>query len=78
MSQDGFIRDKALTTRTYIKAFLNIKSGQLKDPLKLAKDMVNPTFIGHWGNGDYEIKMTDETSLEEVFKLIKQSYELGK
>jgi predicted transport protein len=63
---------------SYVKVSLNLKSGQLNDPLKLAKDLTQPVRVSHWGNGDYEVKMIDDTSLEEVFKLIRQSYELGK
>lgn len=61
--------------RYTIKIFLNVKSGQLKDPLKLARD-VNK--VGHWGNGDYEVKLEKESELEAVLALIKQSYDLNK
>jgi predicted transport protein len=57
-----------------LKIFLNIKSGSLKDPDNLARDMEKPRHIGHWGNGDYEIKFDHEVNLEKVFNLIEQSY----
>lgn len=61
-----------------IKIFLNVKSGQLNDPKNLARDLTKPKFIGHWGNGDYEIKLENDNELESVFELIKQSYNLNK
>lgn len=61
-----------------LKIFLNIKSGQLNDPQSLARDLTKPRMIGHWGNGDYEVKLEKENDLEAVFTLIKQSYDLNK
>ncbi|MGI6373974.1 MAG: hypothetical protein ACOX0C_01440 [Patescibacteria group bacterium] len=34
--------------------------------------------IGHWGNGDYEVKLEKEEEIEQVFELIKQSYTYNK
>jgi predicted transport protein len=61
-----------------VKIYLNVKSGQLNDPQKLARDLTQPKPIGHWGNGDYEEKLEKESELEAVFALIKQSYDLNK
>ncbi len=61
-----------------LKVYLNIKSGQLKDPHGLAHDLTKPKPIGHWGNGDYRIELENINRLEEVFSLIKQSYDLSK
>ncbi|MBI2036585.1 transporter [Candidatus Microgenomates bacterium] len=61
-----------------IKIFLNVRSGQLDDPKNLARDLTKPKHIGHWGNGDYEVKLENENQLDEVFELIKQSYNLNK
>ena len=58
-----------------LKLALNLKSGTLKDPLKIARDMANPKSIGHFGNGDYEIKVNDDSNLDYIFNLIKQSYD---
>ena len=60
------------------KIFLNVKSGQLNDPKNLARDLTKPKAIGHWGNGDYEVKLENESELDTVFELIKQSYDLNK
>jgi len=61
-----------------LKIFLNVKSGQLNDPHQFARDLTQPKPIGHWGNGDYEVKLEKESELEAVFALIKQSYDLNK
>jgi len=44
----------------------------------VARDLTQPKPIGHWGNGDYEVKLEKESELEAVFALIKQSYDLNK
>lgn len=61
-----------------LKIFLNVKSGQLKDPQGLARDLTKPKFIGHNGNGDYEVRLEKSEDLEAVFALVKQSYDLNK
>ncbi|MCX7589477.1 MAG: DUF5655 domain-containing protein [Patescibacteria group bacterium] len=61
-----------------VKIYLNVKSGQLNDPKSLARDLTKPKKIGHWGNGDYEIKLKDEKQIEYIFELIKQSYNLNR
>ena len=30
--------------------------------------------IGHWGNGDYEVSLNDNESIDYLLSLIKQSY----
>jgi predicted transport protein len=54
----------------YLKIWINLKKGQLDDPKNLATDVSN---IGHWGNGDYEIKVQDTDNLEYIMSLIKQA-----
>jgi len=61
-----------------LKIFLNVKSGQLSDPQKLARDLTKPNPIGHWGNGDYEVKIESAKEADAIFALIKQSYDLNK
>lgn len=61
-----------------IQIFLNIKSGNLNDPKSIARDLTKPKHIGHWGNGDYEVKINKEQDIGNVFNLIKQSYNLNK
>ncbi len=54
-----------------LKLFLNLKRGELKDELKKSRDVSN---VGHWGNGSYEIKITDTEDIEYISSLVKQSY----
>jgi predicted transport protein len=61
-----------------LKIFLNIKSGDLKDEWGIARDLTKPKSIGHWGNGDYEVKIDSIEDIEKVFELIKQSYEYNR
>jgi len=53
-----------------LKIFINLKKGQLDDPKGLTKDVSE---TGHWGNGDYELVVTDTKDLEYIMSLIKQA-----
>lgn len=53
-----------------LKIFLNLKTGELDDSRGLARDVSN---VGHWGNGSYEIKISDTEEMEYILSLIKQS-----
>lgn len=55
-----------------IKIYINLSSGELDDPKKIARDVSS---IGKWGNGDYEIKLSNDKDLEYIVSLIKQSFE---
>ncbi len=61
-----------------LKLFLNVPSGELNDPTGIARDLTKPKPIGHWGNGDYEVKLDSKEGVENVFDLIKQSYNYNK
>jgi predicted transport protein len=54
-----------------IKLWINLKFGSLQDPRALAKDMRN---IGHRGNGDYELSISDDKNFAYIYGLIEQSY----
>lgn len=60
-----------------LRIALNLQSGQLSDPKNLATDFTKPK-KGHWGNGDYEVKLRSDDELPYVLELIKQSYDLNK
>ncbi|TAL50794.1 transporter [Patescibacteria group bacterium] len=60
-----------------LRITLNAKSGQLNDPAGITTDFVKLN-KGHWGNGDYEVKIKSEADLEYALGLIKQSYDLNK
>lgn len=52
-----------------IKIFINKKKGTLDDPKKLMRDVSE---IGHWGNGDYQVQVSNDENLEYIMSLIKQ------
>lgn len=56
--------------RSGLKIWINKKKGQLDDPKNLTRDVSS---TGHWGNGDYEIVVTNTDNLEYIMSLIKQA-----
>ncbi|MCT4584474.1 MAG: DUF5655 domain-containing protein [Peptostreptococcaceae bacterium] len=60
-----------LLQKKSLKMWLNAKKGELKDHNKITRDVSN---TGHWGNGDYEIQISDDEEIEYIFILIKQLY----
>ncbi|WP_195336296.1 DUF5655 domain-containing protein [Paraclostridium bifermentans] len=62
-----------LVQKKKLKIFLNAKYGEIDDIKNLSKDMSN---TGHWGNGDYEIQVSDISNIEYIFNLINQAYKL--
>lgn len=53
-----------------LKIWLNLHKGNLDDPKNLAADASSK---GHWGNGDYEITVSDTLNMEYIMSLIKQA-----
>jgi len=53
-----------------LKMFINLPKGQLDDPKNITRDVSK---IGHWGNGDYELKITDDVLFEYIMSLVKQA-----
>ncbi|MCQ4874630.1 DUF5655 domain-containing protein [Butyricimonas paravirosa] len=53
-----------------LKITINIKKGELDDPKNITR---NISEVGHLGNGDYELKVSDNKNLEYVMSLIKQT-----
>ncbi len=58
-----------------LKIYLNLKSGDLQDQKQIARDVSN---VGHWGNGSYEIKLSDLDDIDYVISLLKQSLRKNK
>jgi predicted transport protein len=54
-----------------IKITINAKKGSIKDSKNLLRDVSK---IGHWGNGDYQIKLENNTHFDDVLKMIEQIY----
>ena len=51
--------------------WINMPKGKLDDPKKITRDVSN---IGHYGNGDYDLKVSPDADLDYIMFLIKQSY----
>lgn len=58
------------TQKNGIKITINMPKGHLDDSKQLTRDVSS---IGHLGNGDYAIKVTDTKYLEYIMSLIKQA-----
>jgi predicted transport protein len=52
-----------------LKLWLNAKWGEINEPKGIARDVSN---TGHYGYGDYEIDMKDDTQLEYILSLVKE------
>lgn len=53
-----------------LKLWINLKKEKLDDPKNLTRDVSE---IGHWGNGDYELILSDDVNLEYIMSLVKQA-----
>lgn len=53
-----------------LKLWINLKKGKLDDPNGIMRDVSE---IGCWGNGDYELVITDDAKLEYIMSLVKQA-----
>lgn len=53
-----------------IKLWINAKWGVINEPKGIAFDVSNK---GHYGNGDYEIDVKDDSQLEYILSLIKET-----
>lgn len=58
-----------------LKIYINLRKGNLRDPLKITKDVSN---VGHWGNGDYFTFINNEDDIDNVIPLIKQSLKINR
>jgi predicted transport protein len=54
-----------------VKIWLNLSKGDLDDPRGITRDV---SATGHWGNGDYEIQITNDENIDYIMSLVKQSY----
>jgi len=59
-----------LLQKKSIKLFINMRKGELDDPKKIMRDVSK---IGHFGNGDYDVSLTNDEDFEYIMSLIKQS-----
>lgn len=53
-----------------LKIWINLKKGELEDSKRLSRDVSK---VGHRGNGDYELTVSNTDNLEYIMSLIKQA-----
>ena len=53
-----------------LKMTINLKKDERDDPKRIMRDISG---VGHFGNGDYEIKVSNDKNLEYVMSLVKQA-----
>lgn len=61
--------------RKALKMWINMAIGELDDPKGITRDVSS---TGHWGNGDYELRINSDEDLEYILSLIKQSIKKNK
>ena len=89
LNSDGTLTEKA--TKNYIafkhgknvcevwiqasklKIWVDISPKEVNDPFNITRDVSK---VGHWGTGDIEITLEDESQLDKVMNVIEQSYRL--
>ena len=74
----GFKLQKRVITdleiqKKQLRVRINLKKGQLDDPLNLFEDVSKK---GHWGVGDYEARINEHSDMDYLMSLIKQSYRI--
>ena len=70
ITKTNFVDIKFQTKNLWV--WINLKKNTIDDPKKITRDVSS---IGHYGNGDYEIKLfPDKTDLDYVMFLLKQSF----
>ena len=53
-----------------LKMWINLRKGNLDDPKQITRDVSS---TGHWGNGDYELTITNTDNIEYIMSLAKQA-----
>lgn len=64
-----------LIQKNALKIWINMRKGDLEDGRKITRDVSN---TGHWGNGDYELRVKTDEDLEYIVSLVKQSLRKNK
>ncbi|MDH5511039.1 MAG: DUF5655 domain-containing protein, partial [Nitrospinota bacterium] len=55
-----------------LRVWLRLKLGHIQSPPPFARDVAN---IGHWGNGDLELRIGNRAELDEASPLIRRSFD---
>ena len=57
--------------KTKLNLTLNMKFDEIVDPRNICRDI---TGLGKWGNGDVQVDYTEESDLDYIMELVKQSF----
>lgn len=52
---------------------INVPFGELVDPRKIARDVSK---ISRWGNGDYEVSLSEDSDFDYILGLVRQAFEI--
>jgi len=55
-----------------LRVWLHLKFAEVKNPPGFARDVSE---IGHWGSGDFEVRVSELAQLADVTRLIRQSFD---
>ena len=55
-----------------LRVWLQLKYSHIQKPPAFARDVAN---VGHWGNGDVELRISNRDELDEATELIKRSFD---
>jgi predicted transport protein len=56
-----------------LKIWIDMSPNEVNDPFNITRDVSK---VGHWGTGDLEVTLEDETQLDQVMDVIEQAYRL--
>ena len=68
-TRNGKIFADVCIQKNALKFWINAKAGELTDLKGLMRNVTN---VGHWGSGDFEVVVKDDSELEYLLSLIKQ------
>jgi predicted transport protein len=60
--------------KNQLKVWINVEKGKLDDSKKITRDVSE---VGHHGNGDYEMNISDDNDIEYLISLIRQGYNVN-
>ena len=58
--------------KSSLRLTINMPYGEIRDSKGLCRDIRN---LGKWGNGEADLKIQEDTDLEDVMEIIEQSFD---
>jgi len=56
-----------------LKIWVDMPPSEVNDPFNITRDVSK---VGHWGTGDLEVTLEDETQLDQVMEVVELAYRL--